>query len=85
VHVALVPVGGGGMNAAKAAEVVSLLEPGIVIPMQYHISSSSLKLAPLGKFMKEMGIGDVEAQPFLKVSRSTIPEETRVVVLEYKR
>jgi hypothetical protein len=35
--------------------------------------------------MKEMGIGEVEAQPLLKVSRSTIPEETRIVVLEYKR
>ena len=36
VHVALVPVGGGGgLNAAKAAEVISLLEPGYVIPMHY--------------------------------------------------
>ena len=38
VHVALVPVGGGGgLTAAKAVEVISLLEPGIVIPMHYSI------------------------------------------------
>jgi L-ascorbate metabolism protein UlaG (beta-lactamase superfamily) len=86
VHVALVPVGGGGgLNAAKAAEVISLLEPGIVIPMHYHISGTAFKLAPLSKFLKEMGLGDIPPQPSLKVSASSIPEETRVVVLSYQR
>lgn len=86
VHVALVPVGGGsGLNAAKAAEVVSLLEPGIVIPMHYATQGSNLKLAPLNKFLKEMGLADLEAQPSLKVSRSTVPDETRVIVLDYER
>ena len=85
VHIALVPVGGGGgLNAAKAAEVVSLLEPGIVIHMHYGTPASALKLAPLSKFLKEMGLGSVEAQPSLKVTKSAIPEETRVVVLDYQ-
>jgi len=85
VHVALVPVGGGsGLNAAKAAEVISLLEPGFVIPMHFGTSASALKLAPLNKFLKEMGLGAVEAQPSLKVTRSMIPEETRVVALSYQ-
>jgi L-ascorbate metabolism protein UlaG (beta-lactamase superfamily) len=86
VHVALVPVGGGGsLAAAKAAEVVSLLEPGIVIPMHYQTADSNVKLAPLSKFLKEMGLGNIEAQPSLKITRSTVPEETRVVVLAYER
>jgi L-ascorbate metabolism protein UlaG (beta-lactamase superfamily) len=85
VHVALVPVGGGGgLNAAKAAEVVSLLEPGFVIPMHYGTSACSLKLAPLSKFLKEMGLGTIKPLPSLKVTKSMIPEETRVVVLEYQ-
>jgi len=85
VHIVLVPVGGGGgLNAAKAAEVVSLLEPGFVIPMHYGTSVCNLKLAPLSKFIKEMGLGNIEPQPSLKVSKSMIPEETRVVVLEYQ-
>jgi L-ascorbate metabolism protein UlaG (beta-lactamase superfamily) len=85
VHVALVPVGGGGgLNAAKAAEVVSLLEPGYVIPMHYATPASTLKLAPLNKFVKEMGLDKVEPQPSLKVTASTIPEETKVVVLTYE-
>lgn len=85
VHVALVPVGGGGgLNAAKAAEVISLLEPGIVIPMHYGTPTSPLKLAPLNKFLKEMGLGSVETQPTLKVTKSMIPDETRVVALAYE-
>lgn len=84
VNVALVPVGGGGgLNAAKAAEMVSLLEPGFVIPMHYGNSACLLKLAPLSKFLKEMGLGTVTAQPSLKITKGSIPEETRVVVLEH--
>jgi L-ascorbate metabolism protein UlaG (beta-lactamase superfamily) len=85
VHVALVPVGGGGgLNAAKAAEVISLLEPGFVIPMHYNTPASAIKLAPLSKFLKELGLSEPGAQPSLKVTRSTVPEETKVVVLEYE-
>ena len=86
VHVALVPVGGGGgLNAAKAVEMISLLEPGIVIPMHYGTRESNIKLAPVSKFLKEMGLGDLEPQPSLKVGRSSVPEETRVVVLKYEK
>ena len=84
VNVALVPVGGGGsLNAAKAAEIVSLLEPGIVIPMHYQLPESSLKLSPLSRFLKEMGVGKIEPVPSLKVTRSSVPTESRVVVLEH--
>ena len=84
VNVALVPVGGGGgLNAAKAAEVISLLEPGIVIPMHYKTKDTTLNLEPLNKFLKEMGLGEVEPVASLKVIRSSIPDETRVVVLDY--
>jgi L-ascorbate metabolism protein UlaG (beta-lactamase superfamily) len=84
VSVALVPVGGGGgLTAAKAAEVISVLEPGYVIPMHYGTPASQIKLAPLSKFLKEMGLSETGAQPSLKVTRSSIPEETKVVILQY--
>jgi len=87
VKVALVPVGGGdGLNAAKAAEVISLLEPSIVIPMHYATPAAIIQHDPLSKFLKEMGLGEVESVPSLKLaSNSSLPEETRVVVLEYQR
>jgi L-ascorbate metabolism protein UlaG (beta-lactamase superfamily) len=83
VNVALVPVGSGnGLNAAKAAEVISLLEPNIVIPMHYGSTSSKLELDPLSKFLKEMGIATHETLPLLKVTRSGLPDETKVVILD---
>ncbi|MCJ7433822.1 MAG: MBL fold metallo-hydrolase [Anaerolineales bacterium] len=86
VNVALVPVGGGGsLNAAKAAEVVSLLEPNLVVPMHYATAESRISLETLNKFLKEMGLGKQEAQPLLKVSRSSLPDETHVVVLDYQK
>ncbi len=86
VNVALVPVGGGGgLNAAKAAEVVSLIEPNLVVPMHYSTPDVKVSLESLNKFLKEMGLGKTESQPSLKVTRSGLSEETRVVVLDYQK
>lgn len=86
VNVALVPVGGGGgLNAAKAAEVISLLEPNIVIPMHYATKDVKLELDSLDKFLKEMGLSASQPEATLKVTRTGLPEETHVVVLEYQR
>jgi L-ascorbate metabolism protein UlaG (beta-lactamase superfamily) len=86
VNIALVPVGGGGgLTAAKAAEVISLLEPNIVIPMHYATNDSTANLDPLSKFLKEMGLAQPETSPSLKVSNAkSLSEETRVVVLDYQ-
>lgn len=85
VNVALIPVGGGSsLNAAKAAEVVSLLEPNLVVPMHYSTSATKLSLDSLNKFLKEMGLNKVESQPSLKVTRSGLPQETHVMVLDYQ-
>jgi L-ascorbate metabolism protein UlaG (beta-lactamase superfamily) len=86
VQVALVPVGGGGgLSATKAVEVVSLLEPGIVIPMHYNIPGSTLKLGLVSKFLKEMGVSSVESLPSLKITAGSIPDETRVVLLNHEK
>lgn len=86
VHLVLVPVGdGGSLNAAKAAEVVSLLEPNIVIPMHYHTPAAKVPLDRLDKFLKEMGLHEAETVASLKVSKSSLPDETKVVVLDYQK
>lgn len=86
VNVALVPAGGGeGLNAAKAAEIISMLEPNIAIPMHYQTPAAKVELDRLEKFLKEMGSHDAEHLQSLKVNKSNLPEETRVIVLEYQR
>jgi L-ascorbate metabolism protein UlaG (beta-lactamase superfamily) len=83
VDIALVPVGGGGaLGAADAAEVISLIEPSIVIPMHYKAGQSELKLAPVTRFLSEMGLTHVEPLPVLKITKSALSEETQVVVLQ---
>ena len=85
VDVLLIPVGGGEtLNASQAAEVVSLLEPHVVIPMHYHVPDLTLKLDSVNKFLKEMGLDKVAPQEVLKASRGGLPDETQVVVLELK-
>ena len=86
VDILLVPVGGGNsLSAAKAAEVVNLIEPGIVIPMHYKTPDSKLKLDGLGAFLKQIGLSDqITPEESLKVNSREIPEETKVIVLKYK-
>lgn len=84
--VLLVPVGGNTtIDGAKAAEVVSLLEARLIIPMHYQTVASKATLEPPDRFLKEMGVTAVEPQPKLSLSKSTIPHETQVMVLDYKR
>ena len=86
INVALVPVGGGGgLNAAKAAEVISLIEPNLVIPMHYSTPAAKVSLDALNKFIKEMGLSKADTQPSLKVTRSGLPNETHVIVLDYQK
>jgi len=86
VNVILVPVGGGGgLNAAKAAEVISMIEPNLVIPMHYSTPATKLSLDSLNKFIKEMGLSKADTQPSLKVTRSSLPNETHVMVLDYQK
>ncbi len=86
VDVALVPVGGGSsLDSAKAAEVISLLEPSIVVPMHFKTAEVNLKLAPVSKFLKEMGVTNPQEAESLKVSRADLPEQTQVVVLALRK
>jgi L-ascorbate metabolism protein UlaG (beta-lactamase superfamily) len=83
VHVALVPVGGGGaLNSAMAAEVISLIEPSIVIPMHYKTGKETIKLSQINRFLSEMGITKPETVDTLKVTKSGLPEGTEVVIME---
>jgi len=87
IDVLLVPVGGGNtLDAATAAETVSLLEPRLVLPMHYATPASTRPLEALDRFLKEMGASSTAAPlPRLSVSRSTLPHETQVTILDYKR
>jgi hypothetical protein len=52
--------------------------------MHYSTPAVKLPLDTLNKFIKEMGLSQTETQPSLKVTRSSLPHETHVSVLEYQ-
>jgi L-ascorbate metabolism protein UlaG (beta-lactamase superfamily) len=79
--VLLIPIGGQHtINAAQAAEVISQVEPHIVIPMHYSPSIGDAP-NPLDKFCREMGIEALNPQSKLSITRSALPAETQVVIL----
>ena len=81
----MVPVGGVmTLGATQAAEAISLLSPRIVLPMHYKTDAVNIELEPIERFLKEMGLQEVEPQPKLMVTKSTLPTETRVMVLDYR-
>lgn len=83
VNVLLVPVGAGSsLNAAQAAELVSMLEPNIVIPMHYLLPGMKLELETVDRFLKEMGVTDVKEESSLKMTAGSLPEETETVILQ---
>lgn len=80
--VLLIPVGGNcTLNGVQAAEVVSQLDPKLVVPMHYQTGNVRVELDSVERFCKEMGAGDLAPQPKLSVSRSSLPEATTLVLL----
>jgi L-ascorbate metabolism protein UlaG (beta-lactamase superfamily) len=86
VDILLVPVGGSNasLTANKASEVISQIEPKIVIPMHYSIGRESLEMDSLDKFTKEMGLKEIGPQEKFSLKASELGETTQVVILEAK-
>jgi len=86
VDVLLVPVGGEStIGAAEASEIISLIDPRIVIPMHYQFDGVRPDLDTLDRFLLEMGAAGVEAAARLVVTHSSLPEDTQVIRLSRRR
>jgi len=77
----LIPVGGKyTINASKAVEVISQLEPRIVIPMHYKIPGLKADLDGVDKFIKELGLKP-RTEEKLKISKKDLPQEDMELVV----
>ncbi len=86
LDVLMIPVGGGDtLDPTRAVEVIGMLEPRLVIPMHYRHeglnNSIGDQLEEVDKFLKELGAVVPEPVAILKLSKSSLPEETQVVLL----
>lgn len=87
IDVLMIPVGGVfTINAKQAGEMIATIEPSVTIPMHYSVQGTKTEewgLAPLGDFLKEMGVENAEPQKILELkNKATLPEESQVVILE---
>jgi L-ascorbate metabolism protein UlaG (beta-lactamase superfamily) len=84
--VLLVPVGGHcTIDGARAAEVVAEVEPKLVIPMHYQTPGVRVVLEPVDRFCREIGAAELTPQARLTVTRSSLPDQLTVVLLEPRR
>lgn len=90
IDVLFIPVGGGEtISPATATSVINQIEPRIVIPMHYAMpdqqQSFMSDLAPIDKFIQELGLKDVTPEEKLSITANNLPneaEETRVVIMK---
>jgi len=84
VDVLLLPVGGmSTINAPMAAEVVRRLEPKVVVPMHYKTQAVSRQLESVERFLREIGVKQLNPQPKLSLTKSSLPASTQVFLLDY--
>lgn len=82
VDVLFVSVGGKDvLDAKKAMDVVTALEPRIVIPMQYKSKSSPVAYEPAAGFIKEFGSASPVSTAKLKLTRKDLPTSERQLML----
>lgn len=83
VDVLLLPVGGGSVCDPKTAvEIVTQIEPRIVVPMMFGLPGLKADLRDVGDFLKEFGVKDNQPEEKLKLMKKDLPaDDTKVVIL----
>ncbi len=82
VDVLFLPVGGKSvLGADQASEVISQIEPRVVIPMHYQLPGLKVPLDGVDKFAKALGVKNAAPQDKIRLSRKDLPEEDMSVII----
>lgn len=83
VDILLIPVGGTYTLDSKAArEIISEIEPRMIIPMHYKIPGLKFNIDGVDKFVKEMGLKSEETDK-LKITKKDLPQDdTKLILLQ---
>lgn len=84
VDILCVPVGGGSsaLSPEDASDLVTALEPRLVIPIGYHCDSDP-KAKPVADFIKELGLKPDTTDKKIIIKKKDLPQEDmKLIVLE---
>jgi L-ascorbate metabolism protein UlaG (beta-lactamase superfamily) len=86
VDVLMIPVGGVyTISSKEAIKILEQLDPKITIPMHYALPKLKIKLEPVEKFLKSLGIKSLTPEKKLLIKKEDLsPEEAKIVLLEPK-
>ena len=83
VDVLFVPIGDTYTIDAKiAGQIISEIEPKIIIPMHYKIPDLNIALDGVEKFIKEIGLKPEQTDKLRLVKKDLPAEETKLVILQ---
>lgn len=87
IDILFVPVGGVYViDPHEAMEVITQLEPKVVVPMHYKVAENTdlsfEKVLPLEEFLKEAGKTGLAPIDKLTISRDKLPEEMQIITLK---
>lgn len=83
LDILFVPVGGNGvLDAKKASEVISQIEPRVVIPMHYKITGLNEKRDAIDNFKKALGVNSAEkVEGRFSIKKQELPQEDMQVII----
>lgn len=81
IDILMIPVGGGRvMDPKVAAQVISQIEPRVVIPMSHFVAGAKEELGSIDAFCKTFGTCRREDMSKYKVTRKDLPEDDMVII-----
>ena len=85
IDVLITPSGGEGtLSPKEVAELINVLGPRIVVPMQYGADDED-GTGPANALLSEMNMQAPDVQNRLNVTQTNLPKETRVVLFQQRR
>lgn len=84
IDILLIPVGGTyTINATEAQEIISEIEPRVIIPMHYALPDLKIKLDGVEKFIKASGLKPETPEEKVRLIKKDLPEEdTKLIIIK---
>lgn len=86
IDILMIPIGGKyTINYSEAIEIISQLEPKIIIPMHYKIPGLTIDIDGIEKFAQEMGVDPNKKTDKLKITEKNLPtDRSKVIIMDKK-